>query len=564
MKKTIRINISGIIFNIDEDAYEKLQQYLNSITKQFINTEEGNEIIADVENRIAELFQDKIGDRKEVVNLHDIEYVIEIMGKPEDFEESPEDEEPVYTDSSAKRNNRRIYRNPDDRVLSGVSSGLAAYFGIEPIIIRVIFVLMTLFYGTSILIYILLWVIIPEAKTRGQKLEMRGQDINLSNIESSIKKEFSQVKSNFQNWQKSKNYDRLRSNAGEALNLFWKFFLILLRFVFILFTILFLIAGIALLGGMTGLYFFDNTILSPLSWNNVSFSLYEFASFFTDNFNARVLIVTSYLIILIPVLSIIYLGLKYIFRFKAKNRYIGLYAGALWLVSFIVLIVSSVKIGYGMRAEEEISQSYAIDNKGADTLYIDLFNGDNYTEWWNDHKMNFNKVYLEFEENGAKLFGQPSFTIQKSATNEMALSIVKLSNGINRQEAIKNAKNIQYEWQQDDSILYFHRHFQINGDKKIRNQKTEILLKIPVGKVVYIGKNMDQICSYIENLKEYGCDEMTGHYWQMTDEGLRLLGETGFKNQDEQKQFQEEITNDTINTGIKKEIDDMKAELDSM
>ncbi|NJO90603.1 MAG: hypothetical protein HC831_17820 [Chloroflexia bacterium] len=120
MKKTIRINISGLIFNIDEDAFEKLQQYLNSITKKFINTEEGNEIIADVEARIAELFQERIGDRKEVVNLPDVEHVMEVMGLPEDFEDE-ELEQISQEESQQKKAGRKIYRDPDNRVISGLA-----------------------------------------------------------------------------------------------------------------------------------------------------------------------------------------------------------------------------------------------------------------------------------------------------------------------------------------------------------------------------------------------------------------------------------------------------------
>ena len=563
MKKTVRINISGIIFNIDEDAYEKLQHYLNSITRQFFDSNEGNEIIADVESRIAELFQERIGDKKEVINLPDIDFVIEIMGKPEDFEEQELEEETEAVEMHYKKGNRRIYRDPDNRIISGLSAGLAAYFNIDPIIIRVIFVLMTIFYGTSLLIYIILWIAIPEAKTRSQKLEMRGQDINLSNIQTSIKSEFNQVKSNFNNWQRTKNYDRLRENTGEALNFFWKMFLLAGKIVLILFGIFFLIMGILTLGGMTGLYFFDNTILSPLSWQNVSFSVSEFTSLFTDNYTARVIMITSYLLVLIPVLSIIYFGLRFIFKFKTKNKYIGLYIGAMWIVSLIVLIVSGVKIAYGIRANEELTQSYKIENKSTDTLYIAL-EKDQFANDWNDHKARFGNIELEFDENGSILKGEPDLTIQKNDNNSSELFITKFSHGINNQEAIKFAKNIQYEWQQDDSVLNFHRYFQINGEKKIRNQRVSIVLKIPVGKVIYLGKGLEELCSYFE-VENYSCYEMPGHYWIMTETGLKLYGEKDFGVEDESEMIEnEQVPDDSTKIGIKKEIEDMKAELDSM
>lgn len=564
MKKTIRINISGLIFNIDEDAFDKLQQYLNSINRQFVDTEEGKEIISDVETRIAELFQERNGDRKEVINLPDIDYVIEILGKPEDFEEPAEVEsehEPVIYQ---RKGTRRMYRDPDNKILSGLSSGLANYFGIDPIIVRVIFILMALFYGTSILVYIILWIVTPEAKTRSQKLEMKGQDINLSNIETSIKNEFNQVKSNLKSFKNSKNFQNYRSNAGDVLNTFWKASGAVIKIALILFGVLFLIIGMGLLGAMTGLYFFDNTFLSPLSWNNVSFSIKEFISLFTDNFNARVMMITSYLIILIPVISIIYFGIRFIFKFKTKNKYIGVYAGALWTVSLLLLIISSIKIAYGLRVHEEMNQTYKIDLKNSDTIYVELHRNDPLDDW-NYNKARFNKVYLEFDNDKPKLYGQPNFYIEKSLGQETEMVVSRHSNGINSQEAIKFAKSIEYDWQQSDSIIFLRRYFGITGENKLRNQKLYATLKIPVGKVVYFGKNMDLLCSYIENTYGYSCDEMTGQYWIMTEQGLKSMNEKHFDNENlEDNQDSLKIISQDKTIQIQKEIEDMKAELDSM
>ncbi len=563
MKKTVRINISGLIFNIDEDAFNKLQQYLNSITKKFLNTSEGNEIIADVEARIAELFQERIGDRKEVVSLSDVEHIVEIMGKPEDFEEVGEDEEIPNEEPLGKKAARRIYRDPDNRVLGGLASGIAAYFNVDPIIIRVIFVLLTLFYGTSILIYILLWVIIPEAKTRSQKLEMRGQDINLSNIETSIKSEFQQVKTNFDKWQKSGGYHNMRTNVGSILNLFGKVMFIFVKFILIIIGISFFISGIALLGTMTGVFFLNDTFLSPFSWNDVNFSLHDFVSLFTDGFTARVGIISTYLLILIPTLSIIYLGLKFIFRFKTKNKYIGLYAGSLWIVSLLVLIGCAIKISYGMRASEEISQSYQINNPDSDTLYLNLFDSD-HTNGWDRKFANFGNVLIDMENDKMAILGQPKLDIQKSETGKTSVQIVKRSNGMNKDEALKLAKNIKYEWQQVDSALYFRRYFNVEGKQIVRVQELDIEIEIPVGKIIYIGKDLDFITSYIENNEEYSEDEMTEHYWIMTEDGLRLLD--GYKNDLKVGKLNnlENLDSNKTGQGNKQEIEQMKKELDEM
>jgi len=569
MKKTIRINISGYIFNIDEDAYERLQHYLNSINKQFVDTNEGNEIIADVESRIAELFQERIGDRKEVINLTDIEYITEIMGKPEDFEDlQDESQDQPNPEIQSKKTSRRIYRDPENRVLSGLSAGLGNYFGIDPTIVRVIFVLMTLFYGTSFLVYIILWIFTPEAKTRTQKLEMRGQDINLSNIESSIKSEFRQVQNNFSKWKKSRNREKLNSNINEMIKYSWKTFGIFFKIVLIIIGIFFLLTGIGLLGAMTGLFFFNNTILSPLSWNNISFPIKEIIALFTDRFNANVFMISSYLLVLVPVVSIIYFGLRFIFKFKTKNKYIGLYAGSTWLVSLLVLIVSSVKIAYEMRTQQEITQTYSIEKKSTDTLYLELSDNLN-NEYWNNKNIRFGDIGLSFDDKVPTFYGKPSLSIEKSENNLTEFSITKMSHGMNDQEAVKYAKNIEYEWQQDDSIIYFHRYFQLAGNKKLRNQRLNATLKIPVGKVVYIGKNINLLCSYIENKDDYDSDEMVGHYWVMTFEGLQLYGESKMPNNFEESDNEQNIKIDTISgfknkENVNKEIEDMKAELDSM
>jgi len=563
MKKTVRINISGLIFNIDEDAYNKLQQYLNSITKKFLNTDEGNEIIADVEARIAELFQERIGDRKEVVSLLDIEHVVEIMGKPEDFEEVLEEEEPINEELQGKKATRRIYRDPDNRMLGGLASGIAAYFNVDPIIIRVIFVLLTLFYGTSILVYVLLWVIIPEAKTRSQKLEMRGQDINLSNIETSIKSEFQQVKTNFDKWQKSGGYSDVRTNVGSILNMFWKVMLIFVKVVLVIVGAFFFLSGIALLGTMTGVFFLNDTFLSPFSWNNINFSLHDFVRLFTDGFTARVGIISTYLLFLIPTLTVIYFGLKFIFRFKNKNKYIGLYAGSLWIVSLLVLIGSAVKISYGMRATEEISQSYQINNPNPDTLYIKLFDTDHDNGW--DRKFaNFDNIFVNMENDKIEILGRPILQILKSETGKTSIKIVKKSDGMNRDEAMKLAKNIKYEWQQVDSAFYFRRYFNLEGKQIVRDQELDIVFEIPVGKVIYMGENLHYITSYIENTEELYEDEMTGHYWIMTEDGLRLLD--NFKNDLKEAKSDNKGPADikTIEPSNKQEIEQMKKELDEM
>lgn len=569
MKKTIRINISGLIFNLDEDAYSKLQQYLNSITNKFLNTEEGNEVIADVEARIAELFQEKVGDRKEVINLGDIDYIIEIMGKPEDFDEIYDvEEEGQYKSYQSAKSSRRVYRDSDNRVVSGLSSGIAAYFGIDPVIVRVIFVLATLFYGASLLVYILLWIIIPEANTTSQKLEMRGEAINVENIEKSIKDEFSNVKTSFSKWQKGPGYSKLSDNVSSIIHFIGKVAVVVFKVLLVIFGIWLFFLSLGVLGSFTGIFFFNDTIISPFTWNDINFAFTDLIRLFTDPFTAIIGMISLYLLVIVPALAIIYFSLKMIFRFKVRNRAIGIIGITLWLVSLMTLVVAGFRTAYNFKSNADISRNYTLEND-KDTLFIKLANP--YTDRYNHQvRERFNMVYVDFENN-LKLSGKPRLFIDKSNNHKISLEIAKEARGMTKEEALKYAKNISYDWQQDDSLIIFNRYFKINGTKKVRDQELNIYLKIPVGKVVYFDKYIDQIAYDIRNVQGVYDWNMTEEYWIMTEDGLSLL--------DELRPETETVETDTIYEGeiieIEKietkveakeddEIKQMKKELDSM
>ncbi len=192
MKKTIDLNISGIAFHLDEDAYAKLKKYLDEINKHFSNKKGHADIINDIENRIAELFQQKLSAKKQVISIEDVEEVIGIMGHPSDFDHDSEEEYQAPKTRSNKQ--RRLYRNPDDRLLGGVCSGLGGYFNIDTVWVRLAFFIAIWLGGVSVLVYLILWIIIPPARTVAEKLEMQGDPVTIANIEKSIREEVNEIK----------------------------------------------------------------------------------------------------------------------------------------------------------------------------------------------------------------------------------------------------------------------------------------------------------------------------------------------------------------------------------
>ena len=187
MKLTININLGGSAFHIDEDAYELLQNYLKNLEMEFSGEESSAEIISDIEGRLADLFRARLNNYKQVVTLTDVQDAIAVLGSPEAISGSDSGEKIPHT-------SRRIYRDPDNRILGGVCAGLAAWFNTNMWLIRVLFVLLACGGGFGVLLYVILWILLPEAKTTAQKIEMRGEPVNIDNIKESVKHEFETVK----------------------------------------------------------------------------------------------------------------------------------------------------------------------------------------------------------------------------------------------------------------------------------------------------------------------------------------------------------------------------------
>lgn len=230
MNKTISVNISGKYFHIDEFAFDLLDEYLRILKGHFKKEDGGDEIIQDVESRIAELFQERLTASRQVVNSDDVSFVKSKLGEPEDFgvEENEFDQErkqdepkkeqsydaKVVDNDAYSKSKKSIFRDTDNRILGGVCSGLSHYFGIDKLFIRLVFVIMTFAgVGFTIPVYIILWAIIPKARSRADKLKMTGERINVDNIEKKVKEEMGKMKEKVKDFaQDSKKHRKMKDN----------------------------------------------------------------------------------------------------------------------------------------------------------------------------------------------------------------------------------------------------------------------------------------------------------------------------------------------------------------
>ncbi|MGQ1908928.1 PspC domain-containing protein [Marinifilum sp. RC60d5] len=522
MKKTLTINISGSIFHIDEDAFEKLQGYLRTLNAHYGAGEEGREIISDIESRIAEIFHEKLGSKDQVVNLDMVEKVVDIMGKPEEIfaADTETDDQEDHTNSEkspAGKRKRRLFRDPDHRILGGVSSGLAAYFGIDVVFIRLLFVLFFIFgYGFPLLLYIILWIVVPKAITTTQKLEMRGKKVNISNIEESIKDEYKDVKENFDKM-REKNGPQVKDGFDRAIDFLGSALRLVLKVIIILLGVGFIFAGFISLISFIGSMIFAHSYFGPFA--NFNFPGAMFPRLFLDGTSITLFTIGLIIVIAIPLMLLIFAGIKLIFKFKTNNKVIGFSALAVWLTGIILLIslsFSQIK-GY-MHSSTHNTESYDLKTTTCDTLYLKTIN--NIDDDWYEGHLDFDQIKVYMNDEKELIVGEPTLDIEKSYSDNFEIKIRKKARGSSREIASENAREIDYKWAQTDSLVTFNQFFTLTNESKWRNQKIQITIKVPEGKVVYLDDTMGKIIHDIDNVSNTWDFDMLDQMWIMKKEGL--------------------------------------------
>lgn len=531
MKKTIKINISGIVFNVDEDAFEQLSKYLKSIERHFSHSEEGKEIISDIEARVAELFRECLSETKEVINVADVSKVISILGEPEEIadEEEPQEKKRTQRRSSSTGRGKRLYRDTDNSILGGVCSGIAEYFRIDPVIVRVIFVVTFLAYFVGFIIYLILWIAVPAAVSTAQKLEMKGETINVSNIEKKIREEYEHVKENFRNIPKSKYYRKSSNIFVDFFHGLGKVIQVFLKFLLIIFGASFIILGVTVLVGLFGGFFFSSEWLSGHFWGADTFTINSFLYKFADPAEVNLAMVGLALFIGIPVLALIYGGIKLIFRFRANTKVVGTAAFTFWLVGLGMLIYVGVSEGKQFSSFTKVYENQEIREFTSNTVYIELgefqeVEGKTY-EYYSPDFDAFDDFRIISVDDGELFFGKPRFDIEPSYTDQPELVIEKRSRGINRYVAQENAKVLEYSITQKDSLLVFDPYFIIPKDKKWRDQSLRITLKLPKGMNVHFDESMHEILNYIYDNNNNLVRRFGNKTYKMGSEGLSLIEE---------------------------------------
>lgn len=484
MIKTFNINLAGQIFNINEDAYEQMSAYFNSLRTFYAAEPDKDEIIRDIESRFAELFLAK--GKNYIITKEDAVEVINMMGNPQDFDEEAQPENTEKTtqhSSSASTTNikKRLYRDPDNGLLSGVCAGLSAYFGINDAIwLRLAFILFALIgIGSPILIYIILILIMPKAETSAQKLEMRGEPINLSNIEKKIKDEAENISSLTQKNGKGFLYSLVNIFVS-LVGIFVKAIVVLIRAIGIIVLFFVTLALFALA---------VTFILLPFLAEPVAGKYFFNGSYETLWMSLGGIILFSALF----VMSAIHLY-KFVNRTDkpAFRKLIFPFIISI-LVGILLLNIGGNNIRKTLAEKKKINQTFPLNySYPSDTLQLAM-NPAIDDENSGDVHINGVVSLLEFvTENKNQLF---PVTIEISPSTNDSFKIVKeySANGRNAKEAIKNATSFTHTISQINNKLVIDPYIQFLGDSvKFRNQKLKIKVYVPEGKVIRWDKHTEE------------------------------------------------------------------------
>ena len=333
MKKTLTVNLGGTVFHIDEDAYRLLDNYLCNLKIHFRKEAGADEIIDDIERRISELFAEKLTAGSQVITITDVEEVIARMGKPEDME-AENDSEPSVGNATRTTIHRRLYRNPDDKLLGGVISGMAAYLGWDVTLLRLLLLVVLICgVGTLIPVYIVCWLVIPEARTAAEKLSMRGEAVTVENIGKTVTDGFEKVANGVNDYMKSDKPRTFLQKLGDALVMvagwFFKICLVIfaiicspLLFVFgVVFVALLFAAVMVAIGGGAALISMFPTfdVILP-----------------TSPLSAIVMYIAGILLVGIPLVSLVWAIFSLIFKWQPMASGLKWTLVILWIVSAAV------------------------------------------------------------------------------------------------------------------------------------------------------------------------------------------------------------------------------------
>ena len=479
MNKTVNINLGGMFFHIDEDAFQKLTRYFDAIKRSLSNSSGHDEIIKDIEMRVSELLNEKQKSDKHVVGLKDVDEVIAVMGQPEDYIiEDDKTNEQSYR-SSTTTSTKKLYRDRDKGMVGGVSSGLGYYFGIDAVWFRLFFVLLVLAgFGAGFLAYIILWIVTPEASTTSEKLEMTGEPVTISNIEKKVREEFENVSEKIKNADYDKYGNQIKTGANKIGNSFGDFIISVFKIFAKFLGILLILSGLTVLFFLLiGIFTLGSGVFIDFPWQGFieagNFTDYPIWAFGLLMFFAAG----------IPFFFLALLGFKLLSPNMKSIGNVGKYTLlALWLIAVSLVISIVIKQASAFAVDGRVVQKETFNLNPKDTLFIKFKHNDYFAKNVNDH----NGFQVTQDSTGMDVIysNEVSFKIEKTDEKLPYIQIEKEAKGKSLSEAKKRAEKIKYRYTIIGNKLIFDNYLVTDLKNKYRDQEIEITLYLPKGTLI--------------------------------------------------------------------------------
>ncbi len=506
MDKTININLGGTLFRIDEEAYRMLRDYLKSIDLKFRNMPGGNETIEDIESRIAEIFtsQNKLTG---VISKENVEAMISILGKPEEFGQTGYEGSQYQTSYSQRK---KMFRNSGDRIIGGVCGGMGAYLNSDPVWFRILFVVFALMFGFGFFVYLALWIALPSAVTESQKKEM-----------------YYSGYSNDTSHERALNYhyNNASSRAGSAIN---EIFRAIGKVLFIIVRIFLIIIGISLvLGGFLALlsiimvFIFHIPGVYSTDTGGVHLSyLSDFLNYIAEPKMVPWIKALIIMTISLPLIALTYGGIRMIFWFRARDGYILLTGFIIWVLSAAALSIILFNEGISY-VETAISTSQNYFKSVPDTLYV--LPGKKISDLQYDNEVSIpDEEYSIYTSDAQKqVYIRTFLDISPSEDNSVRLDINKRSAGRSKADATDKADRLLYNFKISGDTLFIDEFCALPPETKWSFNKVDLHLYAPEGTIVFMDKITES--QFHSGDDDDFVSDREKRFWIMTEDGLDYI-----------------------------------------
>ena len=483
MKKTVNINLAGTFFHIDEDAFAKLSRYLEAVKKSISDPVGGDEIIQDIEARIAELFSERLEINTQVISTRELDAIIKIMGQPEDY---IMDEDAAQTNSATGNqtrgettSNKQLFRDSDNKFIAGVCSGLSHYLGLEVIWVRLFWIFLSFVTtGFGVIAYLLFWILVPGAQTTSEKLKMTGEPINISNIEKKFNEGYQKVSQNIKNVDYDKYEEKIKKGSASFFDslgaILSTVFKIGIKFFGLLIVIAGLLGLISILIGMTvfGTFGIYDTGVTGMD-------IYQLI----DTTNTPIWIVTLIITLIagIPLLLLFILGLKIMFpNIKSIGTPVKITLTILWIAAISILVILGARQAIDRAFENNFSTQTPLSINMQTPLKLSMYNNDTYSF----EAYRRSGLEIKPDANGNKVLYSSDIRLIVRSTDEKVGKIVlnKIASGKDYKQAKARAQAIdfKYNFNKNTNELILDGYFLTDITNKYRDQQIEVILYLPV------------------------------------------------------------------------------------